>query len=117
MWKDFFYFSRRERQGILILIVLIAGVFLGKYFFSPKNSIPIEVGIELNKNSENQEAIPDKTNEQAIQNSYMPANQKTNYPPTKPNQPTEKRNYYPPPVESRVSPKQNQYSVTEKFTE
>jgi hypothetical protein len=38
MWKDFFYFSKRERQGILILIVLIAGVFIGKFLFTPKVS-------------------------------------------------------------------------------
>lgn len=27
MWKDFFYFSRTERQGIIALVVLIIGVF------------------------------------------------------------------------------------------
>ena len=32
-WKDFFYFSQKERQAILVLIVLLAGVFLGKYLF------------------------------------------------------------------------------------
>jgi hypothetical protein len=37
MWKDFFYFSRRERQGVLLLVVFIAGIFLGKYVFSPSN--------------------------------------------------------------------------------
>jgi DNA uptake protein ComE-like DNA-binding protein len=36
MWKDFFYFSKRERQGIVVLIVLIAGIFIGKFLFSPK---------------------------------------------------------------------------------
>jgi DNA uptake protein ComE-like DNA-binding protein len=35
MWKDFFYFSKRERQGIVVLIVLIAGIFIGKYLFYP----------------------------------------------------------------------------------
>ncbi|GHT20266.1 hypothetical protein AGMMS4957_06650 [Bacteroidia bacterium] len=33
MWKTFFYFSKRERQGIVLLAVLIAGVLLGKWFF------------------------------------------------------------------------------------
>ena len=42
MWKDFFYFSRRERQGILILIVLLAGIFIGKFLFSPRKQTPIE---------------------------------------------------------------------------
>lgn len=27
MWKDFFYFTKTERQGIIILVVLISGVF------------------------------------------------------------------------------------------
>ncbi len=38
MWKDFFYFTQREKQGILILTVLIAGIFSGKFFFSSKPS-------------------------------------------------------------------------------
>ena len=38
MWKDFFYFSKREKQGILILIALILGVFIGKFLFTPKVS-------------------------------------------------------------------------------
>ncbi|MCL1939027.1 MAG: helix-hairpin-helix domain-containing protein [Candidatus Azobacteroides sp.] len=38
MWKDFFYFSRRERQGILLLIVFIGGVLAGKFFFSSSKS-------------------------------------------------------------------------------
>jgi len=38
MWKDFFYFSKREKQGILILIALILGVFIGKFLFAPKVS-------------------------------------------------------------------------------
>ncbi|MDH8702460.1 competence protein ComEA [Dysgonomonadaceae bacterium PH5-43] len=36
MWRDFFYFSKRERQGILILIIFLAGILLGKYIFKPK---------------------------------------------------------------------------------
>ncbi len=34
MWQDFFYFSKKERQGILILLVFIGGIFLGKLIFS-----------------------------------------------------------------------------------
>ena len=116
MWKDFFYFSRRERQGILILILLITGVFLGKFLFTPKNSVPAESEIEVNNNSKNQEIIPDKTIEQAANNPYVPANQKTNYAPAKQKQPAEKRTYYTREAESPTPPKQNQYPVTEKFT-
>jgi len=115
MWKDFFYFSRRERQGIVILIVLIAGVFLGKFLFTPKNSKPQEVEIELSKNNESQEIIPENENEQADKNPFPAANQKNYKAPAKTNQQPEKRSYYPQPVESRASPKQNLYPVTEKF--
>ena len=117
MWKDFFYFSRRERQGILILIVLIAGVFLGKFLFTPKKSEPIEVAIELNKNVENRENIPENADEQIAKNPYPSTNQKNSYAPKKTNQQPEQRNYYPTPVESRAAPKQNQYPSTEKFSE
>jgi len=117
MWKDFFYFSRRERQGILILIVLIAGVFLGKFLFTPKKSEPVEVAIELNKNIESRENIPEKVNEQMAQNPYPSTNQKNSYAPKKNNQQPEQRNYYPTPVESRAAPKQSQYPSTEKFPE
>jgi DNA uptake protein ComE-like DNA-binding protein len=34
MWKDFFYFSKRERQGLLVLIVFISGIFVGKFLFT-----------------------------------------------------------------------------------
>jgi len=38
MWKDFFYFSKREKQGIIVLIALIAGIFIGKFLFTPKEN-------------------------------------------------------------------------------
>jgi competence ComEA-like helix-hairpin-helix protein len=38
MWKDFFYFSKREKQGIIVLISLIAGIFIGKFLFTPKEN-------------------------------------------------------------------------------
>ena len=117
MWKDFFYFSRRERQGILMLIVLIAGIFLGKYLFTPKASFPAEIEFEVSKSNENREVISDKTDEHKIQNSYVSAGQKKYYVPTKPNQPAEKRSYYTPSVESRALPKQNHYPATEKFAQ
>ena len=116
MWKDFFYFSRRERQGILVLIVLIAGVFLGKYLFSPKKAISTETDIKFSENRENQEVIPEKANEQVNKNPYLPANQKTYYVSAKPNQSAEKRSYYPSPAESHTSHRQNQFPVTDKFT-
>jgi len=116
MWKDFLYFSRRERQGIIVLIALIAGVFLGKFLFTPKASpVSSNVESEQSKNSEKQEIISDKAKEPANQNLQASVEQKTYYAPIKPNQPAEKRTYYPSPTESPVLPKQNRYPATEKF--
>jgi DNA uptake protein ComE-like DNA-binding protein len=36
MWKDFFYFSNREKKGIVLLLAIVAGIFIGKFLFSPK---------------------------------------------------------------------------------
>jgi len=117
MWKDFFYFSRRERQGILILIVLVAGIFLGKFLFTPKVSEPpSKVELEPGIKDENREIVSDKTNERQTLNSYVSGNHKTHYDaPIKRNQTPEKRTYYLPPDESRVLQKQNRYPVSEKF--
>lgn len=37
-WKDFFYFTQRERTGLLILIVFIVGIFAGKWLFTPEQA-------------------------------------------------------------------------------
>jgi len=116
MWKDFFYFSRRERQGIVVLITLIAGIFLGKFLFTPKAPLPSSnIETEQSKSSEKQEVISSKPKEPANPNLQVSVEQKTYYASTKPNQSAEKRTYYPPPAESRVLPRQNQYPATEKF--
>ena len=117
MWKDFFYFSRRERQGIIVLIALIAGVFLGKFLFTPKASLSSKVEVERSKNDEKQEVTPNKAKEQANQNSDTPAGQKTYYASAKPNQPAEKRSYYPSQAESHPLPKQSHYPAAEKYAE
>jgi DNA uptake protein ComE-like DNA-binding protein len=41
MWKDFFYFSKNERKGIIILLVLVVGIFIGKYLFSSDSNAEI----------------------------------------------------------------------------
>jgi DNA uptake protein ComE-like DNA-binding protein len=115
MWKDFFYFSRRERQEILLLIVLIAGVFLGKFLFTPKVSKSAEIKLESSSNSEKSETIPNRTEESKRQSAYVSATPKTLLPSSKFHQPEEKRTYYPSHNEPPVAPKQNHYPVAEKF--
>lgn len=36
-WKDFFYFSHRERQGLFVLLILLIGIMIGKFLFSEPN--------------------------------------------------------------------------------
>ena len=42
MWKDFLYFSRTERQGIIILAVLIILVGTASWFIPPREVVKIE---------------------------------------------------------------------------
>ena len=115
MWKDFFYFSRRERQGILVLIALIAGVFLGKFLFTPKESESPKAELEPKKNNEKQEVVQVKAEDSKEQTPYVIYNQKQNYASTKSYRQDEKRTYYSSPTESRPAPKQNRFPATEKF--
>ena len=117
MWKDFFYFSRRERQGILILIVLVASVFLGKFLFTPKVAKPSEIAVELSENNEKQKVIPDRADDRTIQNRYPSGKQKTLGVSTKTGQSPEQRTYYSQPVKQPVLPKQSPYPISEKFSE
>ena len=41
-WKDFFYFSRRERQGLLVLLVLLIGIGVGKFLFEKPETLVSE---------------------------------------------------------------------------
>ncbi len=34
MWKDFFYFTKKERQGIIVLLIIVSGIWIGKWIFS-----------------------------------------------------------------------------------
>jgi DNA uptake protein ComE-like DNA-binding protein len=92
MWKDFFYFSRRERQGILFLLVFIAGIFIGKFVFSSsepemlKESELAEESASFVDSSETPEStyIPSYEQKQT-----KPRENKYNPPPQR-----EKRTYY-----------------------
>ena len=116
-WKDFFYFSRRERQGILFLIVLIAGIFLGKWFFTPE---PSHVTEEPGKGEEALIRVnppSEKTEQPAYTPLYRdrsPAN-RTSYP-RQPKQ-EETRTYYAREKETTPNPVSSTYPKTEKLTE
>ncbi|MDR0798158.1 MAG: helix-hairpin-helix domain-containing protein, partial [Dysgonamonadaceae bacterium] len=102
-WKDFFYFSKRERRGIFFLVVLITGIFLGKWLFTPKELPPIEK-LEI---SDKQEIISYK------QKTYSASSAD----PYRPNSPSptrspEKHTYY----HKEEIPKPTVYSKTEKLS-
>ena len=51
MWKDFFYFTKTERQGIIVLVVLIIGAFAAPQFY-PLFHRPEEYAPEKEENFE-----------------------------------------------------------------
>jgi competence ComEA-like helix-hairpin-helix protein len=92
MWKDFFYFSKRERQGILILIALIAGIFIGKFLFTPKVLSPIE---ETEGTNDTGKGVSETERNNKAQNPFhpSPAQKPTDAYPRQ-NRQAEKRTYY-----------------------
>ncbi|MDR0863401.1 MAG: helix-hairpin-helix domain-containing protein [Candidatus Symbiothrix sp.] len=115
-WKDFFYFSRRERQGILLLVVLISGIFLGKFIFSPSKTDAPKEWEEMGK------ALPsDKAFAEDPEQPYVPLyhsapreERKTYYHPP---QQQEKRTYYVQEKDTTLRPKPANYPKAEKFAE
>ena len=110
MWKDFFYFSRRERQGVLLLIVLIAGIFVGKWIFSPKKNKAVEKEILVAENpiSENKPSEKQEKYIPLFPKESPPQKQKTSHS-------EEKRTYY---TQNRDTVKHHQpsaYPKTEKL--
>jgi DNA uptake protein ComE-like DNA-binding protein len=114
MWKDFFYFSKREKQGILILIVLIAGVFIGKFLFTPKNSpqeIPEEsmtLQTEYNANSQSPNDRSSAYQEKAGQERYDRRSE------VQPKQ-AEKRTYYQQTEKATELPSKTNFPQKEKY--
>lgn len=111
MWKDFFYFSKRERQGILILVALIAGVFIGKFLFTPKVSIS-----ETSDVAEDTVFVkkPEPSFGGENRRSYEKEKPVNNYSRPKPE---EKRTYYQQPEKPVEPPRQSNYPKKEKFAE
>ena len=111
MWKDFFYFSKREKQGILILIVLITGVFIGKFLFTPKAS-PEDIPTIVEDTT---------TVKESEQFSYKES--KNFYGQTKPKtydsrpKSVEKRTYYQQPEKVAEPPRKSNFPQKEKYPE
>lgn len=120
MWKDFFYFSKRERRGILFLIVLITGIFLGKFLFTPTETISLSSGEPEMKNEFRKTTSNDidKTKEETGENyPTTPSPKPMRNFSSRQEKPTEKRTYYQPTEKSPAPPKQANYPLTEKFAE
>lgn len=49
MWKDFFYYSRTERQGIIILVALIILTCIASWFIPPREVPEVEDSQEFEK--------------------------------------------------------------------
>jgi DNA uptake protein ComE-like DNA-binding protein len=115
MWKDFFYFSKRERQGLLVLIVFIAGVFVGKFLFTPSKTADM-VAEETEQKTEQkteQRNVPETRTYygQAGNNNGTPSGgyRKND---------NSVRTYYDNPVKSENEiPHKSNYPQTEKFAE
>ena len=109
MWKDFFHFSRRERQAILLLIVLLAGIFLGKFIFS---SSQLDSITELEPVIQ-EEALPKassdsfKSESRSSQKYYKPPQTNTE----------KKRTYYQQEEKTPERPPQKQFPKVEKLAE
>ncbi|MDR1682091.1 MAG: helix-hairpin-helix domain-containing protein [Candidatus Symbiothrix sp.] len=114
-WKDFFYFSQRERRGIVLLLVFIAGIFAGKWLFKPKDTPPMET-TATTENESPPAVHPVSTPEMYVPyfSHEEPYRQKKRY--QSPKQP-EQRTYYDRKNEEEPVPKQSQFPKTEKFTE
>ena len=55
MWKDFFSFTKKERQGIFVLIALIGGICIGKFFLSKEKPVSDEKNTIVENITEKQE--------------------------------------------------------------
>jgi DNA uptake protein ComE-like DNA-binding protein len=116
MWKDFFYFSKRERQGILILIAVIVGIFTGKFLFTPKVSSGKESEEILSSQTQHggEAQSPDKQG--LVYEKTRGQNHRDVHFKRQPVQ-VEKRTYYRQPEKIVELPRKSEYSQKEKFPE
>ncbi|MDL2223948.1 helix-hairpin-helix domain-containing protein [Bacteroidales bacterium OttesenSCG-928-M06] len=112
MWQDFFYFSKRERQGILVLLIFIGGILVGKYLFAPKLPDPL---IEQEfAESEMQAADSFEVLKKETYQPFVPQ-QKNIKTSSRQESKSEKRTYYAQGKDTLIRPLQNNYPKTEKL--
>jgi len=116
MWKDFFYFSKREKQGILILIALILGVFIGKFLFTHKVS-PEEPRVEsMSLRTQRSEDSQSPDNESTTYDGIAGRARNDRRYEMRP-RPVEKRTYYQQPEKFVEPPPKSAFPQKEKYPE
>jgi len=114
MLKDFFYFTKRERIGLLLLAVLVLGIFIGKFLFTPKNQ-PVSENQEKQRDTISAISSTDLPEKQSAQTNLKQPQRQQNRTPA-----TETKTYYSQPqqyVEPTKSPSKPQYQQVEKLAE
>jgi DNA uptake protein ComE-like DNA-binding protein len=113
--KDFFYFSRRERQGILLLLVFTAGIFAGKWLFAPPAPQPL-AALERSATVDEQTVPLPPTDDRPA---YTPLYTHREKPTRRPSfsLPENQRTYYQQEPEPEVRPEPTRHTpLVEKFT-
>ena len=79
MWKNFFYFTKREKSGLIFLIILVTGIFAGKFFLGKsENQLPEELRVESENTNTVENNPTEKTFQQEKQSSYYNSNSNPN---------------------------------------
>jgi DNA uptake protein ComE-like DNA-binding protein len=115
-WKNFFYFSKQEQQGIIILIALIAGIFIGKLLFESKSSSVTYAETEapsvaLQTVYKEQPVTGGSKDKQTVQPTYYKNSSPKN------NRRDETRTYYVQSEKPAVQPAQNIFPYQKKLKE
>jgi len=119
-WKDFFYFSHREKQGLLVLLVLLIGIAFGKLLFGKPESLPQEPLVETFSRADSsdsppmQNVIPEPQRQEKKQTSPMESKQTYK---EKPAEKPESRTYYVREKSEVASGSQTPFPKTEKLQE
>lgn len=115
-WKDFFYFSRREKTGIIVFVFFIAGVFVGKYLFTPDPLPPVEE-MPVEAIPAASRSVPPRASQDGQADSRHPGNYPKQNRSQSGNKPAGMKTYYPASQKEEFKQKQPLYPKTEKYPE